>query len=206
MLITATNALTLPVYAVWIAISLALMLSLGAVAATLIGRGVSKGSSILRCLFTLNPVSPYPISYSLLELSLESLLHFLRFLDLPAFFLAFCISLEHVLHKSHALIAPKLLVELLGLKGFTCCCLEGLTIAVIGMAVQGVVGLVGTAVGFATLAKLLTATLLRDSTSWAPRQCLALWITLSFRPGCNSFTFCLEFLVLLCNHDSLDSF
>jgi hypothetical protein len=66
-------------------------------------------------------------------------------------------------------------------------------------------GLVGTAVGFAMLEKLLTATLLRDSTSRAPR-CLALWVTLiGFRPGYISLTFCLELLVVLLNHDALDS-
>ncbi len=85
----------------------------------------------------------------------------------------------------------------------TCCCRKGLTIAVIATAVQGVVGLVGTAVGFAMLAKLLTATLLRDSTSWAPR-CLSLRITLG--PGCSSLTLCLELILLLFNHDSLNSF
>jgi hypothetical protein len=84
----------------------------------------------------------------------------LALLRLTGFLLAFCISLEHGLHKGHALIVPKLLVGLLGLRGLTCC-LEGLTIAVIATAVQGVVGLVGTAVGSAMLAKLLTATLLR---------------------------------------------
>ncbi len=76
--------------------------------------------------------------------------------------------------------------------GLTCCSLKGLAIAVIAMAVQGVVGLVGTAMGFATLAKLLTATLLRDSTSWAPR-CLLLGITLGFRLDCSSLTLHLEF-------------
>jgi hypothetical protein len=78
MLITATTAVTLSVFVVSIAISSALMLSLGAVLATLIGPGsvdkwtVHKGSSILRHVSTLNPVSLYPASYSLLELSLES--------------------------------------------------------------------------------------------------------------------------------------
>jgi hypothetical protein len=67
------------------------------------------------------------------------------------FLLALCISLEHVLHRSLFLIAPKLLVGLLGLRGHTYCCLEGLTIAVMAMAVQGVVGLVGTTVGLAML-------------------------------------------------------
>jgi hypothetical protein len=57
-------------------------------------------------------------------------------------------------------------------------------------------GLVGTAVGLATLAKLLTATLLRDLTSRAPRR-LALWVTLGFGLGCTSLTFCPELLVLL---------
>jgi hypothetical protein len=102
--------------------------------------------------------------------------------------------------KIHALIAPKLLVELLGLRGLTCCCLEGLTIAVIAMAVQGVVDLVGTVMGLAILAKLLTAILLRDLTSWAPR-CLSLGITLGFEPGCGSLTFYLELVLLLLNHD-----
>jgi hypothetical protein len=58
---------------------------------------------------------------------------------LTGFLLAFCISLEYGLHEGHALIASRLLEGLL-------------TIAVIATAVQGVVGLVGTAVGLATLA------------------------------------------------------
>jgi hypothetical protein len=90
-------------------------------------------------------VSLYPVSDSLLEQSLA-------LLRLTGFLLAFHISLEHGLHKIHALIAPKLLVGFLGLRGLTCCYLKGLTIAVIAMAVQDVVGLVGTAVGFARLA------------------------------------------------------
>ena len=130
-------------------------------------------------------------------------MHFLRFLDLLAFFWLFTI-LKHGLHEGLALIAPKLCVGLLGLKGLTCCCLEGLTIAVIATAVQGVMGLVGTAMGSATLAKLFDATLLRYSTSWAPRR-LALWVTLGFRSGCTSLTCCLELLVLLLNHDALNS-
>jgi hypothetical protein len=64
---------------------------------------------------------------------------FLTLLRLTGFFLAFCISLKHGLHEGHALFAPRLLEGLLGLRGLTCCCLEGLTIAVIAMAVQGVV-------------------------------------------------------------------
>jgi hypothetical protein len=86
-------------------------------------------------------------------------------------FLSLYIGLEHRLHKGHALsLSPKLCVELLGLRGLSCCGLKGLTIAATATAVQGVVGLVGTAVGFAMLAKLLTATLFRDSTSRAPRH------------------------------------
>ncbi len=60
MLITATTAVTLPVFVVSIAISSALTLSLGAVEATFIGWGsvdkwtVPKGLSILRCLSKLN--------------------------------------------------------------------------------------------------------------------------------------------------------
>jgi hypothetical protein len=124
-------------------------------------------------------------------------------LKLTGFLLAFCISLKHGLHEGHAIIAPRLFVGLLGLRGLTCCCLEGLTIAVIAMAVQCIVGLVGTSVGLATLAKLLTATLLRNLTSWAPRR-LALWVTLGFRSGCTSLTLCLELLVMLLNHNLLD--
>ncbi len=124
---------------------------------------------------------------------------------LTDFLIGLYIDLEHGLHQGHALIDPKFLVGLFGLSGLTCCCLEGLIIAVIAMAVQGVVGLVGIAMGFGMLAKLLTATLLRDLTSQAPRR-FALWIALGFRPGCSSLTLCLELLVLLLNHDVLDSF
>ncbi len=127
----------------------------------------------------------------------------LKLLKLTGFLLAFCISLKYGLHECHDLITPRLLVGLLGLRGLTCCCLERLTIAFIATAVQGVVGLVGTAVGLATLAKLLTAPLLRDLTSRAPRR-LALRVTLGFGLGCTSFTFHLELLVMLLNHDLLD--
>ena len=94
--------------------------------------------------------------------------------------------------KGRALITTRLhLVGLLGLRGLTCCCLEGLTIAVIVTAVQGVVGLVGAAVGLATLAKLLTATLLRGSNQSGPQMPCALsyswlWIGL-YQPLCVKF-------------------
>jgi hypothetical protein len=107
------------------------------------------------------------------------------------------------MHEGHALIAPRLLVGLLGLRGLICCCLEGLTIAVIARAVQGVVHREGTAMGLAYLAKLLTATLLRDSTSQAPRR-LALRVTFSFGWGCTALSFCLEVHTFLLNHDLLD--
>ncbi len=71
------------------------------------------------------------------------------------------------------------------------------------MAVQGVVGREGTVVGLATLAKLLTATLLRDLISRAPR-CLVLWVTFGFRWGCTVLSFCLEVCTFLLNHDLLD--
>jgi hypothetical protein len=64
------------------------------------------------------------------------------------------------------------------------------------------VGLEGTAVGFATLAELLTMTLLRDSTSQA-LILLVLRVTLGFGLGCTALTFCLEFCALFLNHDSL---
>jgi hypothetical protein len=93
---------------------------------------------------------------------------FLTFLRPTSFLLAFYISLKHGLHEGHALIAPRLLVGLLGLRGLTCCSLEGLTIAVMATAVQGVVRYEGSAMGLATLAELPTATLLRGLTSRAP--------------------------------------
>ncbi len=72
------------------------------------------------------------------------------------------------------------------------------------MAVQGVVGREGTAMGLAMLAKLLNATLLRDSTSRAPRR-LALWVTfVGFGWGCTALSFCLEVHTFLLNHDLLD--
>ncbi len=60
---------------------------------------------------------------------------FLKFLRITGFLLASYISLEHGLHEGHALMAPRLFVGLLGLRGLTCCCLKGLTIAVIVAAV-----------------------------------------------------------------------
>jgi hypothetical protein len=125
------------------------------------------------------------------------------FLRLTGFLLAFYVSMEHGLHEGHAPIAPRLLLGLLGLRRLTCCCLEGLTIDVIAMAVQGVVGLEETAMGLATLAKFLTAILLRDSTSRPPRR-LALRVTFGFRWGCTAVSFCLEVCTFLLNPDSLD--
>ena len=66
------------------------------------------------------------------------------------------------------LLSP--LVGLLGLSGLSCYSLEGLAVAVISTTVQGVMHCERTAMGLALLAKLLTATVLRDSTSWAPRR------------------------------------
>jgi hypothetical protein len=127
----------------------------------------------------------------------------LTLLRLTGFFLAFCISPEHGLHEGHALITPKLLVGLLGLRGLTCCCLEGLTIAVIATAVQGIVGLEGAAMGLALLAKLLAVNLLRDSSSWAPRR-FALWVSPGFGWGCTTLPFCLKFLAVFLNHELLN--
>ena len=116
----------------------------------------------------------------------------LMFLRLTGFLLAFYISLEHGLHEGHALIVPRLLVGLLGLRGLTCCCLEGLTIAVIATAVQGVVRCEGSAMGLAPLAKLLTGTLLRDSTSGSPGR-FALRVTLGFAGAIPPFALALRF-------------
>jgi hypothetical protein len=50
-----------------------------------------------------------------------------------SFLIGLYMGLEHGLHNGHTLIAPKFLLGLLGLSGLTCCCLEGLTVAVIAM-------------------------------------------------------------------------
>jgi hypothetical protein len=115
------------------------------------------------------------------------------FLRLTSFFLAFYISLEHGLHEGHALIAPRLLVGLLGLRRLTCCCLEGLTIAVIATAVQGVVRCEGSAMGLAPLAKLLIATLLRDSTTVGPPDALRFGLPLGSDGAVLPFPFALRF-------------
>jgi hypothetical protein len=127
------------------------------------------------------------------------------FLRLTGFLLAFCISLKHGLHEGHILITPRLLLGLLGLRGLTCCSLEGLAIAVIAMAVQGVVHRERTTMGLALLAKLLTATFLRDSTSRPPRR-FVLRVTLGFGWSYTALPFCLEVCTLLFNHDLLDGF
>ncbi len=124
------------------------------------------------------------------------------FLGLPCF-LGFCIGLKHGLHEVHIFIVPKLVVGLLRIRGLTCSCTKGLTILVIAMVVTSIMRLVGAAMGFAALAKLLTACLVRDSITQAPR-CFPLGITLGIRTGCGSLTFSLELLVVLLNHDLLN--
>jgi hypothetical protein len=123
-------------------------------------------------------VSSFLFTFGAVTGVIVALLVLLRF---TCFLLALHISLKHSLHEGHAFITPKFLVRLRGLRGLTCCCLEGLAIAVIAMAVQGVVDLVRNAVGFAMVVKLLSATLLRDSTSLAPR--LEMYINLVFLVG-----------------------
>ncbi len=86
----------------------------------------------------------------------------IMFLKLTCF-LSLYIGLEYGQYEGYTLIPPNLFVGFLGLRGFTCCCHEGLTIAIVATAVKGVVGLVGATVGFGMLAKLLAAILLRDS-------------------------------------------
>jgi hypothetical protein len=78
----------------------------------------------------------------------------LTFLRLTSFLILY-IGLRYGLHEGHTLIAPNFFVGLLGNRGLTCCCREGLTIAIIATAVQGVAGLVRAAVGFAMKANLL---------------------------------------------------
>ncbi len=72
------------------------------------------------------------------------------------------------------------------------------------MAVKNVVHREGSTMGLAPLAKLLTAILLRDLTSRAPRP-LALWVTFGLGWGCTALSFCLEVCTFLLNHDSSDS-
>ncbi len=62
-----------------------------------------------------------------------------------------------------------------------------------------------TAMGLALLAKLLTVTLLKDSTSRSLGR-FALRVTLGFGWGCIALPFCLEVCTLLFNHDLLDGF
>jgi hypothetical protein len=119
--------------------------------------------------------------------------------------LAFNISLEHGLHEGHILVAPKLLVELLGLSRLTCRSLKGLTVAVIATTVQDVMHRERTAMGLALLAKLLTATLLRDSTSGSPGH-FALRVTLGFGWGCTTLCLGFEVRILLFFHHSFNSF
>jgi hypothetical protein len=127
------------------------------------------------------------------------------FLRLTGFLLAFCISLKQGLEKGHILVAPRLLVGLLGLRGHTCCSLKELAVAVIATTAQGVMCCERTAMGLELLAKLLTATLLRDSTSRSPGR-FALRVTLDFSWGCTALCLCLEVCTLLFFHDLLDSF
>jgi hypothetical protein len=109
-------------------------------------------------------------------------------------FLSLYMGHEHSLHEGHTLIAPKLLVGFLGLRWFTCCHPKRLTIPVLVMALQGIEGLVRAAVGFAMLAKLLTASVLRNSINQAPRR-FFLGITCGIRTGCAlALPFALSFL------------
>jgi hypothetical protein len=119
-------------------------------------------------------------------------------------FLSLYIGLKHGLHEGHTLIALKLLIGLLELRGLTCCCHAGLAIAVIATAVQSGVCLVGANGSFAMLAKPLTASLLRDLITQAPR-CFPLGVTLGIRMGCSSLTLCPQLLILFLNHDPLNS-
>ncbi len=112
------------------------------------------------------------------------------------------VTLSEVIN-SHILVAPRILVGLLGLRGLTCCSLKGLAIAVIATAVQDVMRRGRTAMGLALLAKLLTATPLRDSTSRPPGR-FALRVTLGFGRGCTALCLCLEVHTLIFFHDSLD--
>jgi hypothetical protein len=130
---------------------------------------------------------------------------FLTFLRLTGYFLAFCISLEHGLHEGHILVAPKLLVGLLGLSGLTCCSLKGLAVSVLATTVQGVMHRERTAMGLALLAELLTATLFRDLTSWSPGR-FALRVTLGFGWGCTALCLCFEVHTSLFFHHLLYSF
>jgi hypothetical protein len=107
-------------------------------------------------------------------------------------FLGFYISLEHGLHEGHTLIVPNFLVGLLRIGWFFCCCTKGLTFLVNAMAVTSVVHLVGAAMGFAMLAKLVTVCLLRDS-SLEPPDAFRLRLLLVLGRAAVAFPFALSF-------------
>jgi hypothetical protein len=67
------------------------------------------------------------------------------------------------------------------------------------------VGCEGSAMSLAPLAKLLTATLLRDSTRQDPRH-LALWVAFGFGWGCIALSFRLKVCTFFLDHDFLDGF
>ncbi len=91
MFITTTTTVPLLVFAVWFAFSSALIVFYWAVLTKLIGREsvdiqtVPTGVSILRRFSTQKPVWSHPVTYSLLELSLELYSSLLCFLDFLAF-------------------------------------------------------------------------------------------------------------------------
>jgi hypothetical protein len=107
--------------------------------------------------------------------------------------------------KAIFLSPPKLLVGLLGLSRLTCRSLERLAVAVKVTTVQGVMRHERTAMGFALLAKLLTATLLRDLTRGS-LGCFALRFTLGFGWGCTALCPGFEVRTSLFFHHLFNSF
>ncbi len=101
------------------------------------------------------------------------------------------------------LVLTQYQLHLLGLRELTCCCLKGLTISIIAAAGQGVMGRVGTAVGLAPLAKLLTWPFL-GTQPVGPPYALRLVYSWLWIGMYHSLTFCLELLVVLLNHDLPD--
>jgi hypothetical protein len=100
---------------------------------------------------------------------------------------------------------PNFFVGLLGLSGLTCRRLEGLAVAVIATTVQGVMHCEWTTMGLALLAKLLTATLLRDLTSGSPGR-FVLRVTLGFGWDCTALCLGFEVRTSFFFHHSFNSF
>ncbi len=95
----------------------------------------------------------------------------LALLILSSFFLAFLKGLKHGGHICQPFLAPTYLVGLMFIVWFTSGCTKGITILIIMVTLDRIVGLVGAIVRLAYLTKLLGTRLLRDSIRQASSRC-----------------------------------